>query len=61
MLVRQRNRPNTVLVGMKTTAVTMEIRRDAIKILKLELLYDPDKPFLHINLEDSKSVNHRDT
>ena len=30
-------------------------------MLKIELLYDPDIPFLVINLEDAKTVNHRDT
>ena len=59
-MMRRRD-PHALLVGMQISRVTMENTMEFPQNLKVELLYDPANPLLHIYLKKMKTLIRKDT
>jgi hypothetical protein len=53
--------PHTLLVGMQTSATSMDISMEIPKKLKTDLPYDPAIPLMGIYLKECKSIYKRDS
>ena len=50
----EKGNPLTLLVGMQTSAATMEKSMEVLKKLEIELPYDPAIPLLGIHTEETR-------